>query len=243
MIKKILPVIIFISPLLSDETKNYKYGCPVPDILMQTLKLTENERKYPYLIRTNDIKNLNGFEKVIKKYPHTYENKNDKLVIDCHNEDNCVKISIDLISSGISNIDLGLFQINYDSFPFNMYTYFNEQFGYRNACKVVLSKIKITKDWDWRTLAAYHSLTPKHNEKYKNKLITNYQYLLKKEKEKKENPINENVVSEIKEIKKEIKNDEVKVAHNKLKVPTQKTKSQKEFFKVTKENHFADNKL
>lgn len=243
MIKKILPIILFVSPLFSQETNEYKYGCPVPDILMQTLKLTENERKYPYLIRTNDIKNLNGFEKVIKKYPHTYENKNDKLVIDCHNEDNCVKISIDLISSGISNIDLGLFQINYDSFPFNMYTYFNEQFGYRNACKVVLSKIKITKDWDWRTLAAYHSLTPKHNEKYKNKLITNYQYLLKKEKEKKENPINENVVSEIKEIKKEIKNDEVKVAHNKLKVPTQKTKSQKEFFKVTKENHFADNKL
>ena len=240
MIKKILPVIIFISPLLSDETKNYKYGCPVPDILMQTIKLTENDKKNPYLIRTNDIKNLNGFEKVIKKYPHSYPYKNDKLVIDCHNEDNCVKISIDLISSGISNIDLGLFQINYDSFPFNMYTYFNEQFGYRNACKVVLSKIKITKDWDWRTLAAYHSLTPKHNEKYKNKLITNYQYLLK---EKKENPINENVVSEIKEIKKEIKNDEVKVAHNKLKVPTQKTKSQKEFFKVTKENHFADNKL
>lgn len=243
MIKKILPVIIFISPLLSDETKNYKYGCPVPDILMQTIKLTENDKKNPYLIRTNDIKNLNGFEKVIKKYPHSYPYKNDKLVIDCHNEDNCVKISIDLISSGISNIDLGLFQINYDSFPFNMYTYFNEQFGYRNACKVVLSKIKITKDWDWRTLAAYHSLTPKHNEKYKNKLITNYQYLLKKEKGKKENPINENVVSEIKEIKKEIKNDEVKVAHNKLKVPTQKTKSQKEFFKVTKENHFADNKL
>lgn len=243
MIKKILPIIIFISPLFSQETNEYKYGCPVPDILMQTLKLTENERKYPYLIRTNDIKNLNGFEKVIKKYPHSYPDKNDKLVIDCHNEDNCVKISIDLISSGISNIDLGLFQINYDSFPFNMYTYFNEQFGYRNACKVVLSKIKITKDWDWRTLAAYHSLTPKHNEKYKNKLITNYQYLLKKEKGKKENPINENVVLEIKEIKKEIKNDEVKVAHNKLKVPTQKTKSQKEFFKVTKENHFADNKL
>ena len=243
MIKKILPIIIFISPLLSDETKNYKYGCPVPDILMQTIKLTENDKKNPYLIRTNDIKNLNGFEKVIKKYPHSYPYKNDKLVIDCHNEDNCVKISIDLIESGISNLDLGLFQINYDSFPFNMYTYFNEQFGYRNACKVVLSKIKITKDWDWRTLAAYHSLTPKHNEKYKNKLITNYQYLLKKEKEKKENPINENVVAEIKEIKKEIKNDEVKVAHNKLKVPTQKTKSQKEFFKVTKENHFADNKL
>ena len=229
--------------MLSDETKNYKYGCPVPDILMQTIKLTENDKKNPYLIRTNDIKNLNGFEKVIKKYPHTYENKNDKLVIDCHNEDNCVTIAIALIESGISNLDLGLFQINYDSFPFNMYTYFNEQFGYRNACKVVLSKIKITKDWDWKTLAAYHSLTPKHNEKYKNKLITNYQYLLKKEKEKKENPINENVVSEIKEIKKEIKNDEVKVAHNKLKVPTQKTKSQKEFFKVTKENHFADNKL
>ena len=65
MIKKILPIIIFISPLLSDETKNYKYGCPVPDILMQTIKLTENDKKNPYLIRTNDIKNLNGFEKVL----------------------------------------------------------------------------------------------------------------------------------------------------------------------------------
>ena len=159
---------------------------PSHDMLMQTIKLTENHKKNPYLIRTNDTDNLKRFEKIVRKYPHSYPDKNDKLVIDCHNEDNCVKISIDLISSGISNIDLGLFQINYDSFPFNMYTYFNEQFGYRNACKVVLSKIKITKDWDWRTLAAYHSLTPKHNENYQNKLMTNYQYLLKKEKEKKE---------------------------------------------------------
>lgn len=226
MIKKILPIIIFISPLLSDETKNYKYGCPVPDILMQTIKLTENHKKNPYLIRTNDTNNLKRFEKIVRKYPHSYPYKNDKLVIDCHNEDNCVKISIDLIESGISNLDLGLFQINYDSFPFNMYTYFNEQFGYRNACKVVLSKIKITKDWDWRTLAAYHSLTPKLNEKYQMKLIKNYTLLTQNKKQKNGNKIidtNKNIKN--KNIKKSSKSD----------------KTQKEFFKVTKETHIAKN--
>ena len=238
MIKKILPIIIFISPLFSQETNEYKYGCPVPDILMQTLKLTENERKYPYLIRTNDIKNLNGFEKVIKKYPHSYPYKNDKLVIDCHNEDNCVKISIDLIESGISNLDLGLFQINYDSFPFNMYTYFNEQFGYRNACKVVLSKIKITKDWDWRTLAAYHSLTPKLNEQYQMKLLKNYNLLTQNKKQKNENKIidtNKQIkTAEVKKIdtNKNIKNENIKKS-------SKSNKTQKEFFKATKETNLA----
>ena len=238
MIKKILPIIIFISPLLSDETKNYKYGCPVPDILMQTIKLTENHKKNPYLIRTNDIKNLNGFEKVIKKYPHSYPYKNDKLVIDCHNEDNCVKISIDLIESGISNLDLGLFQINYDSFPFNMYTYFNEQFGYRNACKVVLSKIKITKDWDWRTLAAYHSLTPKLNEKYQMKLIKNYTLLTQNKKQKNENKIiDTNKQIKTAEVKKIDTNKNIK--NKNIKKSSKSNKTQKEFFKVTKETNLA----
>jgi len=239
MIKKILPIIIFISPLLSDETKNYKYGCPVPDILMQTIKLTENHKKNPYLIRTNDTDNLKRFEKIVKKYPHSYPDKNDKLVIDCHNEDNCVKISIDLISSGISNIDLGLFQINYDSFPFNMYTYFNEQFGYRNACKVVLSKIKITKDWDWRTLAAYHSLTPKLNKQYQLKLMENYNFLVQKNKQQKNenkvlNSASQTIIAEVKKIdtNKNTKNENIKKS-------SKSNKTQKEFFKVTKETNLA----
>ena len=36
----------------------------------------------------------------------------------------------------------------------------------------------ITKDWDWKTLAAYHSLTPHLNLKYRNKLIENFKELL-----------------------------------------------------------------
>lgn len=221
LLKKIASIIFLVYPLFSQEINNYKYGCPIPDILIQTIRLTENEKNYPYLIRTNDKKNLKTFENVIKKYPHNYENKNDKLVIDCHNEDNCVSITIALIDSGISNLDLGLFQINYDSFPFNIYTYFNEEFGYRNACKVVLSKIKITKNWDWRTLAAYYSLTPELNQFYQMKLIKNYNLLRQK------NNIN-----------KLSKNDELKTINENIE---KSINQQKDFFKVSKENLLVEN--
>lgn len=177
MIKKSILILLLISSLFSQDENIYKNDCPVPDVLIKTIKLTENKTGHPYLIRTNDTKNLKKFKSIIKKYSHDYPDKNDNLVIDCKDENNCVKISLDLINSGITNLDLGIFQINYDSFPYNLYTYFDESLGYKNACKVVMSKIKITKKWDWETLAAYHSLTPHLNTKYKNKLIENYKIL------------------------------------------------------------------
>lgn len=177
MIKKSILVLMVASSLYSQDGNKYKNGCPVPDVLIETIKLTENESKHPFLIRTNDTKNLKKFQSIVKKYSHDYPYKNDNLVIDCKDENNCVNISLDLINSGITNLDLGLFQINYDSFPYSLYSYFNENLGYKNACKVVLSKIKMTKNWSWETLAAYHSVTPHLNLRYKNKLIENYKSL------------------------------------------------------------------
>ena len=103
-------------------------------------KVYRKEKWASILIRTNDVNNLEKFERIIKRLEHSYPYKKDKLVIDCHNENNCVTVAIDLINSGITNLDLGLFQINYNSFPENLYTYFNEQYWYRNACKAVISK-------------------------------------------------------------------------------------------------------
>lgn len=177
MIKKSILVLLLTNSLFSQDNNIYKNNCPVPDVLIETIKLTENETKHPYLIRTNDTKNLKKFQTILKKYSHEYPYKNDNLVIDCKSEENCVDITLDLINSGITNLDLGVFQINYDSFPYSLYSYFNEGLAYKNACNVVLSKIKITKKWDWETLAAYHSLTSDLNLKYKNKLISNYKSL------------------------------------------------------------------
>ena len=47
----------------------------------------------------------------IKKYSHEYPYKNDNLVIDCKSEENCVDITLDLINSGITNLELLLSSI------------------------------------------------------------------------------------------------------------------------------------
>jgi hypothetical protein len=97
------------------------------------------------------------------------------MVIDCINLENCTNISNALIKNNITNIDLGLFQINYNSFKYPLYSYFDGQKSYLNACKIVKEKIKMNKGkWDWQVLASYHSMTPKYNKVYKEKLIKNY---------------------------------------------------------------------
>lgn len=148
-------------------------------------------------------------------------------------------VAIDLINSGITNLDLGLFQINYNSFPENLYTYFNEQYGYRNACKAVISKIKITKDWNWKTLAAYHSLTPHLNLKYRNKLIENYKELLnpKSEKSKSSNLKLDNQKS--KNLNARVNpNSKQREQNKKAKIEKEKlyAKNSKQFLKLEKEN-------
>ena len=80
VIKKSLLILILGTNLFSKDITKYKYDCPVPDILMQTIKLTENKSEHPFLIRTNDVNNLEKFERVIKRLEHSYPYKKDKLI-------------------------------------------------------------------------------------------------------------------------------------------------------------------
>ncbi len=155
--------------------------CVVPAIILETVKITENETLYPFWIRTNDTKRLDEFNETIKyfKYKKTEDNK----LIDCINVDNCTKIVTTLVSKNIKNLDLGLFQINYKDYPYSsMNKYFDEILSYEIACDVIQEKIKIAKSWSWTTLASYYSSTPHLNEKYKTKLINNYLKLTKNSK-------------------------------------------------------------
>lgn len=235
MKKHLLILSLFSTILLSNEqeknqSKNYRFGCKVPDIIMQSILLTENGQYYPFYIRTNDEKSLNKFNSIAKKYTHNFPFKRDKMILDCKNKDNCVSMSIDLISNGITNLDLGLFQVNYNSFKHNLYTYFDKEFSYKIACKAVYEKIKITKKWDWRTVAAYHSLTKTHNERYLKQLVTNYNKL--KEKQSENGSLEYNII----EAKNEI-NNPIKIHSNQSVIQDKKPSKQKpingkEFFKL-----------
>ena len=164
--------------LLLFNLQMFAAKCIVPNIILETIKITENETLYPFWIRTNDIKKLNQFNEIIKNFQ--YKTTEDNMLIDCVNFDNCTKLTSALIKENITNLDLGLFQINYKSFKYQIHSYFDEELANFTACKVIEEKIKITKNWSWETLATYHSLTPKLNKIYKEKLIKNYIKLLNK---------------------------------------------------------------
>lgn len=175
MKKKIILLFALANTIFATE---YKYDCRIPNRLIEAIKLTENASAYPYFIRTNEQKTLEKFHSIASDYG--YEKTKDQMLINCKDEHNCLRISNQLISNGITNLDLGLFQINYNSYPYNTKVYFDHTNSYRAACAVVIDKIRNRKRWDWETLASYHSATPSLNKIYKDKLIANYLKLAKK---------------------------------------------------------------
>ncbi len=181
MFKKVILLGLFTSTIFAKNSividgVLYKKGCSVPHVLVEAVKLTENEELYPYYIRTNESDTLTRFTQIVNSYNHR-KTKSPKL-IDCLKRENCTKISNELIKNGITNLDLGLFQINYGFYPKSVNTYFEELAAYKTACKVIEQKIKLAKKWDWNVLANYHSATPSLNKIYKKKLINNYLRLL-----------------------------------------------------------------
>jgi hypothetical protein len=167
--KKIITMAILSLPLFSFD---YMEECTVPNIIIKTVQITENEISYPYLIRANS--KLDLFNTIVERY--TYNKTKDKNVIDCINKDNCISIANSLIENKIINIDLGLHQINYDSYQKPIYRYFDTVESAKSACEVIEDKTK--KGWTWEDLAKYYSKTPSLNKIYKEKLIKNYLKLL-----------------------------------------------------------------
>lgn len=165
--KKIITITILSLPLFSFD---YMPNCTVPNVLIKTIQITENKKSYPYFIRTNE--KTEKFKDIIERF--TYNKTKDERLIDCINKENCITITNTLIKNKITNLDLGLHQINYNSYPKEIYKYFDKLESFKSACEVVEDKIKFLKNWNWEILASYHSVTPALNEKYKNKLIENY---------------------------------------------------------------------
>lgn len=167
MMKAILSL-LFISNLIYS-----KEVCIVPKILLETIQITENEKSYPYYIRTNQHSTIDKFYSIFEKYQ--FKKTKDKMLLDCLNVQNCITITQELISNKITNLDLGLFQVNYNSYKFPINIYFDKQKSEKYACKIIQDKIKLNNGkWSWSVLASYHSMTPKYNKIYMKKLIKNY---------------------------------------------------------------------
>ena len=116
---------------------------------------------YPYIISFN---NYNSNKILSKKYKYIKLDRQNR-VIDCLNTLNCVNILKSIISKGENNIDVGNYQFNYIYFKFPHSDYFNNEDSFLHACNRV-QELFDQYGVSWKTVAKYHSKTPKYNKKY-----------------------------------------------------------------------------
>jgi len=138
--------------------------------------IASNERSlsrdigYPYLISFNISKEAIKIKKTLPKLVWI-----DNRTIDCQTEDKCKKLLYKLNKMEIKNLDLGAFQINQNHFTYEDFSnYFNLKKSYQNACNIIYGHYKETGVWDWKTIARYHSKTPKINARYASRLQNKY---------------------------------------------------------------------
>jgi hypothetical protein len=140
----------------------------VPTTLLFSIAKTETKNIfYPYIISINSSQDLKRLKKVginLKK----------GRVIDCYDLNTCVKATKLLIRAGITNIDLGSFQINYKYHKMPIRDYFDIRKSALYASSYIYSLAKKFKEWNWKILSMYHSATPAKNKKYS--LRVNYYY-------------------------------------------------------------------
>ena len=117
MIKIILSLVVLLQIVVFAESK----GCVVSDILLKTIKITENETSYPYFIRTNESSTIKKFYSIVGKYEH--KKTKDNMLIDCINAENCKNISNDLITSSQKSLALSPnFSTNSIAFSFALFS-------------------------------------------------------------------------------------------------------------------------
>ena len=136
-------------------------------------KAIERPIGYPYLISFNSSKNVAEAKKTFKK---VFMNSR---TIDCKNVQLCTKITKSLINNGMSNLDLGAFQINYHYHKIKIKDYFIIEKSYEKSCNIAEQFID-SKNVTFEDIARYHSSTKKYNAIYAKRLKKNYNRLASK---------------------------------------------------------------
>jgi len=147
-------------------TAAYTYEVP-PALLFSIAKAESKNVFYPYIISINSKKDIKRLEKI-------GINLKEGRIIDCYNKKTCIKAVKLLIRAGITNIDLGVFQINYKYHKLPLGDYFDIKKSAEYASRFIYKLAKKFNKWNWKILAMYHSATPYLNKEYIKKV--NYYY-------------------------------------------------------------------
>ena len=145
--------------------------CSVDKSIMEIIAFTEKHNKkeagYEYLISFNNKRDGKLIKKQLGKDIFL-----DNRTIDCRNQKLCVQITKYLVNKQhIKNLDLGAYQINYKYHKMPFSNYFSFKKSYLKACSIVSNLIK-KHGYSWRTIAMYHSATPRYNYAYLKKIST-----------------------------------------------------------------------
>jgi len=169
----LLPLVITAMDIRA-ETVN-TVVCGVPYSIMYAI--ASNERHidrdigYPYLISMNTKR---GKRFARKHYPDLML---DGRTIDCQNAQRCGDIAKKLLDAGVTNIDLGAFQINYKYHPGPLAEFFDLSKSYAKACNYV-EKLARDYGWSWATVGMYHSFTPTYRNRYAKNAYNTYLKIL-----------------------------------------------------------------
>jgi hypothetical protein len=172
MIRLLLPIFMIMS---LEATQ-------VPQIVLDAIQYTECEKRdglcYPYVIRINGTKALSkakalGYEATHGKlYKEDTEKRREVVSASMRFEtideaSAAVKV---LIAGGVTNMDLGTYQINYKWFKSDDFdTYFSDASARDFAANIISDLIR-RHGYSWETLGRYHSATPHLNQHYYKKL-------------------------------------------------------------------------
>ena len=141
--------------------------CKISHKIMYGIAKVEHHAKrdvgYPYIISFNNPSELKDIKKLMTSIGLLVL---DNRTIDCKNQQVCIDTTQLLINSNITNLDLGAFQINYESNKAPLYTYFDLAESYSFACHLVSEHVA-KYGFSWESIANYHSKTKSLNTKYK----------------------------------------------------------------------------
>ncbi len=149
--------------------------CKIDNNLMLSILLNERHSTknpgYEYLISFNNPAEAKSLKAHYKDFFL------DERTLDCKRLDSCVNFLNYLVKVGITNVDLGAYQLNYKYQRLKHEEYFKIEPSYHKACDYVEQMVNEV-GYSWRGIAAYHSKTEKYNQIYRKNLISTYKAIL-----------------------------------------------------------------
>jgi len=164
-VKRLALVALLVNSGFAADTTDFIEKCGIEYELMYSIATQERHKHkpvgYPYLISLNKKE-----DQALARDRNVTENWLDRRTIDCQNSKNCQELYKTLYSIGIKNVDLGAYQINPVWHKHPTEQYFNTEKSYLIACDYLKSLYAEQGEWNWKTIASYHSHDTNRNLAY-----------------------------------------------------------------------------